>query len=332
MRCPKCGFISFDDLVACAKCNFQLEDKNAQPFEGTAIRSRHAISLRLETESEESKLVPAEEEPDAAEGIYQELAAESLGAGLTGENGSGEEEFDLSLADSEEQGEIEMAVTEEATEEISGPETAEEIPAVDLGSFDDEGPDRETTDTEEVDPDGADTEAAVDNQMEQAGLDLTMEGEVVDMPAEEEAQETEQAQKPAASLEDIDLSGLMGEEEVPAAAEPPEGENSDRIYDLSDLMTAEGNVEDALAPEAEGDQDSTVTSEGEMLDLTLDEEGGDTPGPSPKPDPEAGPDGEEGLALDLEEQEEESDEQEPSEASEAEMPPSGLSLENEEDA
>jgi hypothetical protein len=366
MRCPKCGFISFDDLVACAKCNFQLEGKNAPSFEGTAIQARHAILLR-ETEPGEPELMPAEEQEDASEGIFQELAAESLGAGLAGQEetqeefdlsstepeGAGEidlepateeielpiletekepsaEEFDLSLAEPEGAGEIDLESVAEETETPIPETDKEEIPAIDLSGLGDEEADMKPTETGNSEP--AEEEAlelGVDREAEKAELDLALEEDGdPDLPSEGETERNEPASSGGASnLDDIDLSGLMGEEEEDeAAAEDTDGESSEGFFDLADLTAAESTADDILSMETDGDQEPA--DDEPMLDLAFEKEDEEPATDSFELDSEAGGEDEEMFELRLESEEED---EESTAASETEIPLSGLSLENEED-
>lgn len=319
MRCPKCGFISFDDLVACAKCNLRLEGKNAVSFQGTAIRAQHAISLS-EAGTEEQVLLA--EDQGAADNLYQELAAESLEAGLT--DGGAEEELDLSLAEPEGEGEmIAMAAAAEdvgdatsaGSEELPVPEHEEDIPAVDLSGLD-------------VGEVGEESEAAAGNETEDLELDLALdeEDESLGLPDDGETEEADPASPgPAANLDGIDLSGLMGQEE---AGEAPDEGGSQGVYDLSDLMTAKGDTEDVLALAVnEGNQEPSADGE-EMLDLTFDEdaEAEETSTDALELDLETDDDGGEEMGLRLEQ------EGEGEEKPETESPSSGLSLESEDDA
>ena len=51
MRCPKCGFISFDNLEKCLKCNKELKDV-AGLMHGTVFKVQAPLFLKISTEEE----------------------------------------------------------------------------------------------------------------------------------------------------------------------------------------------------------------------------------------------------------------------------------------
>ncbi len=50
MRCPKCGYISFDHLELCLKCKKDISETSSQ-VEGTTFQGEAPVFLKLQTES-----------------------------------------------------------------------------------------------------------------------------------------------------------------------------------------------------------------------------------------------------------------------------------------
>ncbi|BCO10333.1 hypothetical protein GF1_27090 [Desulfolithobacter dissulfuricans] len=162
MRCPKCGFISFDHLETCVKCGRDISEVSAE-LDGTIYQVEAPLFLR--TDFEESMETPGEVEVagqdellfgDSAEDIDFVLddAEEELGAGNDEDT-----EIVFSMEESEEDlqpdgeigeglfGEISLDLEEEFTvehgaemelsldEEVSV-EDADEAPSLDFSGLD----------------------------------------------------------------------------------------------------------------------------------------------------------------------------------------------------
>ncbi len=52
MRCPKCGFISFDNVETCLKCNKDISEVSAA-FEGTTFNVTTPVFLKFSTQDED---------------------------------------------------------------------------------------------------------------------------------------------------------------------------------------------------------------------------------------------------------------------------------------
>jgi len=138
MRCPKCGYISFDTLGTCKKCNKAigelLEDLEGTVFEAEApsflhIRSTDAVQASPETEIEDSVDLLDEEQEDAGLSLADGFADEDV---LT---------EDMDLGDMESADEIEEIdqaaisgeiLLEETVLEVDGADTLDEEPETDL--------------------------------------------------------------------------------------------------------------------------------------------------------------------------------------------------------
>ena len=121
MRCPKCGFISFDHLAACAKCGRDISEV-ASELQGTSIKVEAPMflsgALAALSESEESFEDHAME-ADGDEGIDFDMEMEA-DEEEAGEMTAAEEDVDFSFEKEAE----EFEVAEEADIGLAEPEEA----------------------------------------------------------------------------------------------------------------------------------------------------------------------------------------------------------------
>ena len=181
MRCPKCGFISFDHLTSCAKCGRDVSEL-AVELQGTSIKSELPMFL-----------------------------SGALGA-FSGEE---EETFEEQALDTEMEEGIDFDMEMEGEEEVA---LEEEGADVDF-SFEDEGEEQADISLAEAEAEeAASMEAEV---AEDVDFDLGVGAEEVEISEEEktdalaaEAEEIEEAEEGAASIfEELDLSGTDDEGE-----------------------------------------------------------------------------------------------------------------------
>jgi hypothetical protein len=212
MRCPKCGYISFDQEEACAKCDANLAEIS-RVLAGTAVRVQEPFFLASILGQAGQQAAAAEVEFDLAEA--EEVPESAVEIDVAGDEDEGIPMVDLSpfaqqeeQAEAEEESGISFTLPEEQAAEVqeAGAEAEEEQPA-ELGTIDFT----------------FGQEPALDDELrpapeEVAGLDLSLEeagGEEVleelgglDLELEEEAEavapETEEA------LPDLELE-LAGE-------------------------------------------------------------------------------------------------------------------------
>ena len=120
MRCPKCGFISFDHLTSCAKCGKDIAEV-ASELQGTSINVETPMflsgALAAYAERQESFAGHGDFEP--GEGIDFSMEEESA-AGEPIEMAAEEEGVDISFEDEAEKAEISKAV--EGSEEAAAEE------------------------------------------------------------------------------------------------------------------------------------------------------------------------------------------------------------------
>ncbi|MCK5229448.1 MAG: hypothetical protein KAR13_04230, partial [Desulfobulbaceae bacterium] len=116
MRCPKCGFISFDHLTLCSKCGKELAETSEQ-LKGTSIKSSTSYFLNsvfgVETAEPKNGAAGEADAYDADDSIELDISTE----------GPDEDEIDLSglevddKEDSEEAAGIIMPGMEELSDE-----------------------------------------------------------------------------------------------------------------------------------------------------------------------------------------------------------------------
>ena len=277
MRCPKCGYISFDRVERCGKCANELAMVAAQ-LQGPTSKVAPPLFLR--------QLLAQAEDAGEAETAVIELT---------------EEEIDLSEMELAEEPAIEVAA-----EEAAEPAAAEEVEGIEMPSLggldvsdllqtpavEEEaapavpevyGPAMADAQAEEDGIDvslgeaspAAQEEAPADEQVRPAlDLDLTPPGEVA--PEEESVDETEEGV--------VDLSDLMGLEETTLPAD--EEESAVELEDLAlDLELPAPAAEEAAAKEdpslsleePEPAAPAVQTSSGGELELDLSLDSGDAP-------------------------------------------------------
>ena len=109
MRCPKCGFISFDHLTSCAKCKRDVSEL-AVELQGTSIKSELPMFLSgalgafsaEEEETFEEQALDTEMEEGIDFDMEMEGEEEVAGADIDFSfEDEGEEQADISLAEAE---------------------------------------------------------------------------------------------------------------------------------------------------------------------------------------------------------------------------------------
>ncbi len=240
MRCPKCGYISFDSLASCAKCAHDLLPL-AQQLQGTVSKDLPPPFLAAALaevgaaggEVGEEILIDeqtVDDEADEADEALGELLAE---AGDAEPEESVGEEIAVSVEAPAEatagEVEIEASPAETAVEEAAGSDEVD-LGALDLGDLGDLLPAAEPEA-------GAETTEATD-----AALDLGLD---LDFTAAQEA-------TPAADDEVMDLDSLLDLAEAgqPAAPETPAASVSASDDMVLTLDTDEAPLGSREAPEA----------------------------------------------------------------------------------
>ena len=137
MRCPKCGFISFDHLTSCAKCGKDIADV-ASELQGTSINVEAPMFLSgaLAAYAERQEPFAGHGDFEPGEGIDFSMEEESAVAEEPIEMAE-EEGVDISFGAEEKEAEISMSVEESEAdvdftiepEAGAGPEVAVEAEA-----------------------------------------------------------------------------------------------------------------------------------------------------------------------------------------------------------
>jgi len=113
MRCPKCGFISFDHLTSCAKCGKDIADV-ASELQGTSINVETPMFLSGALAAYADRGEPFADQGmgfDVEEGIDFSMDEQSI-AQEPIETAEAEGDVDVSFADEREEVDIRMAEEE----------------------------------------------------------------------------------------------------------------------------------------------------------------------------------------------------------------------------
>lgn len=212
MRCPKCGYISFDQQEACPKCSKSLKDSSGE-LKGTGVRVEKTSYLKsVLEESEKRSQVAGDYDGEAEENVSYLTEVESQEEETTDEVS----EIDFSLEEDEEGAEPEAR--EEFEELISVDEQAGEAHKLEK---DMDEPDRGTENEFQLDfdeikyeePAEAELAAGSDEVLpgeeeparpEEPDLKLQLESDILDEEPDEAGLEYD--------LENIDMSDLVIED------------------------------------------------------------------------------------------------------------------------
>ena len=213
MRCPKCGFISFDHLTLCSKCGKELAETSDQ-LKGTSIRSHTSYFLGsvlgVETAEPENRAAGEADAYDADDSIELDISTE----------GPDEDEIDLSgmevddEEDSEEAAGIIMPGMEEFSEE-------DEIPTISPNQFED---------TDKSDEDAS--EGGIVFSLDESALEIEEQNEepvdeaiagIAALDGESSPAVNEIDMSELVSLQDTEGPASLGtlDLDTPAAEEPP---------------------------------------------------------------------------------------------------------------
>ena len=125
MRCPKCGFISFDHLTSCTKCGKDVTEV-ASELQGTSIKVEapmflgSALAAYADRTGSIDELAMEDEESVGVDFSMEEEAVEETAAGTA--DTAAEIDFSVEAG----QPEAGVSLAEETVAEEAPPETAEE--------------------------------------------------------------------------------------------------------------------------------------------------------------------------------------------------------------
>jgi len=140
MRCPKCGYISFDHLDVCLKCKKDIKVAS-DALQGGVLNVTAPAFLKMQTESPESQIDESDLFSDDAESA-DEYVDSDLDI-LLDEDSIEEDEAELTIEmDADEEGDIsadfEISQDDEDDEIAIDLSQDEDEPTVDLGRFEDD--------------------------------------------------------------------------------------------------------------------------------------------------------------------------------------------------
>mgnify|MGYP003574319343 CR=1 FL=1 len=208
MRCPKCGYISFDNVEKCLKCKKNIADASSL-FQGSVLKVTTPVFL---------KLVPDEEE-------VEEVAAESEELELA------EEEFEISdpdldiLLDEEEAtDEIQLEMEDPDLERSTLDQLSNDLSEIEAFSEEDSGEDEVKLDFGTLDE--AEVEGAFADEEPEVTMSLEVPDELADLSDLSPPPKAPVEEKPVAD-DDVDfdfgdLGDEFGEEAAAAASAIPE--------------------------------------------------------------------------------------------------------------
>lgn len=227
MKCPKCGYVSFDFLDICKKCGHDLVEIKAR-YNIFAFRPAFIYA----SEEEEAEAISA---PRGVAGI--EAAGEEMLAQETYEEATAEEAGVESMADQTMEVERTSAVPEE---EMGIVESEEEPPTFEVEGLES----AQTTSFDEVAQEEEGTELIAEQEAEAAADEYTVseEEEAVDLrPSEEVAIEQPEPGQPWPR----ESLGEGGESQIQEQSEPEFG---DLEMPEQDIFSLEEEVEEEVSP------------------------------------------------------------------------------------
>lgn len=211
MRCPKCGFISFDILEKCVKCGKNISAAS-EDFGGTVAGVPPPLFFKTAVE---------ETAPEGQEETVEAESEEALDLGEVGE----EEVMDFSLdeqtAEEAEESTLDLGEVEEPEAELDlGEEAAEEVPdmepeAEEMGAGEPQAEEEADMDIADLAPSEEEAEASApeeetaepESKSESRGLeDLKVEGIDLDPTADEvDSDKIKPSVKTGTALDDFDI-------------------------------------------------------------------------------------------------------------------------------
>lgn len=221
MRCPKCGFISFDQVESCSKCGHDVSKVTGE-LKGTALKTQFSFFLGSVIGGHLAGDTAEETSPPEEMGIDSDISAEN-------EETVEEEQLEIQFdADEKEFDSADLSLDEEVTES----------PEIDFSGFEDDESGEESALQEDLnleDEGMADLQLSDDEAEPKSVVDIPDEPERgvklnIEVDMEDEPDQLEVA------LDEIDLSDLVIEdEEKPDSAKLGEESGAEEILELESL-------------------------------------------------------------------------------------------------
>ncbi len=250
MKCPKCGYTSFDYNEACPRCSKDLTAEREKMNHPSYIPNPPSLLGALTGEPVESKIDLKIENPDDTVGVDQDLA-------LSPEDSQAIEAMEEAFKDSQE---LEIEI-ESAPEKAPAPDTS-------IGEAEeDTSPDLEAIDIEDSEPVEVDTEQAAQGE-EDTDIDKTAVFEP--LVSDEGSGAIDAGNLPP---EEPDTTSGEGTQEIPEKDLPGD---LDELTSLVDDLTMEdedvgAEVDTSGKGEQKKDEDFSLDLESLELDLELED-------------------------------------------------------------
>ena len=268
MRCPKCGFISFDQVEVCSKCGRDVSQVTGE-LKGTALKTQFSFFLGSVVGGHLAGDTAEETSPPEEIAADPEIFAEN-------EEAVEEEPLELHLDDDEEEAvSADLSLDEEESDspDLSLEEEAPESAEIDFSGLEQEESGEASVSREDLDLDLEDEDLEdlklSDNEGEvDADIDLDLESgseAVVEIPDEQErgvklnldVDIEDEPNEVEVALDEIDLSDLVIEDEDESGFAEEIEEPGERVVEL-----------EALSLDGMEDQDDS-----DMFDVSLSNEG-----------------------------------------------------------
>ncbi len=209
MRCPKCGYITFDKLEKCTKCKKNIS-KFSEKLSGTVSLSESPAFLQFEIE---------EPEPEVMEEQFAEEQDEDIEMDLATDEEDREIEFELSPSDDDE---VKFDLDEDTSLDLNDDD--DDDFSLDLDGDDDLSLSLDDDDELSLDDDGSDLGDDLDLGLDDdgpelsddldLGLDLGLDDDGpelskdLDLGLDSDKEEAQGEKAPSLDLDDIDISDL----------------------------------------------------------------------------------------------------------------------------
>jgi len=257
MRCPKCGFISFDSLDSCLKCNKNISEAT-EAFQGSTLKVETPSFLKIPTADENELQI----EGAAEVGGEIEFADPDLEILVDDDDDQGGIDFNLEADDETDDLPFASEFEEETT--LDDEEGSEFDLAADLGQFEDVPEEDTFSFPDDDEDDGEELE-----ETDLPGMDMPDElNDISDLSPPD----TPAVDEPIAELSaEPDLASPTETPNEPAAEPEDDLDFSNLDFDLNGVDEVVGS-QDETAPAADIDDalSPAASSMDEELDFDLD--------------------------------------------------------------
>ena len=265
MRCPKCGFISFDNLENCLKCNKDISDAT-RAFQGSTLKVATPSFLKISVPDENDLQI----EGAAEVGGEIEFADPDLEILIDDDDDQGGIDFELDADEPDDDLPLAGDFDEAAT--FGDDEDGDADLSADLGQFEDV-PEDDTFSFEDLDD-----ETEVPEETDQAAMDLPEElDDISDLLPPESSTDDESVAGQFAEVDQAELMAAVTESADDVSLAEPEDDLdfSNLDFDLSGSEEETAGQEDSgeqTAPDSEPEEASPASAVDmdEDLDFNLD--------------------------------------------------------------